>query len=126
MEPSYAGYPTDLSDLDWERIRPLVPATRPIGALRTTSMRSVINAILYRERSGCPWRMLPRDFPHWRTVYGYARQWRADGTWRRIRDVLCHHPRGDSAMPGNPLRSGHAHSNRPEFSEKFPASQASP
>ncbi len=44
----------------------------------------MVDAIRYRRRSGCAWRLLPHDFPHWRTVYGYDRQWRADGTWRLI------------------------------------------
>jgi transposase len=47
-------------------------------------MRAVVNAIFYRRRSRCPWRMLPHDFPHWRTVYGYFRQWQQDGTWQTI------------------------------------------
>lgn len=85
MKEPYAGYPTDLSDSDWERIRSLIPDSRPIGPERVVSVRAVLNAVFYRERSGCPWRMLPRDFPHWRTVYGYFRQWKADGTWDRIR-----------------------------------------
>jgi putative transposase len=44
-------------------------------------MRAVVNAMLYQQRCGCPWRMLPHDFPHWRTVYGYSRLWQQDGTW---------------------------------------------
>jgi transposase len=88
MEGPAAGYPTDLSDSHWAVIRPLISASRPIGADRTTSMRAVVNAIFYRERSGCPWRMLPHDFPHWRTVYGYFRRWKDDGTWKRIKDRL--------------------------------------
>ena len=65
-------------------------------------MRAVVNAIFYRERSGCPWRMLPRDFPHWRTVYGYFRQWKADGTWRRIQNCLRQNARRQMATPGIP------------------------
>jgi putative transposase len=102
MEASCAGYPTDLSDSHWALVRSLIPATKPIGAGRSTSMRAVVNAIFYRERSGCPWRMLPRDFPHWRTVYGYSRQWKADGTWRRIRDRLRQSAGRHSATPGIP------------------------
>jgi putative transposase len=47
-------------------------------------MREVVNAIFYLNRAGCPWRMLPRDFPPWRTVYNYFEGWRDDGTWARI------------------------------------------
>jgi len=88
MEGPYSGYPTDLSDWQWALIRPLLPAHRPIGADRATSIRAVVNAVLYRERSGCPWRMLPHDFPHWRTVYGYFRRWKDDGTWERCQQEL--------------------------------------
>jgi transposase len=91
MEDSCSGYPTyptDLSDSHWAVIRPLIPGSRPIGADRMTSMRAVVNAVLYHERSGCPWRMLPHDFPHWRTVYGYFRRWKDDGTWQRIKESL--------------------------------------
>ncbi len=77
-------YPTDLTDVEWEAARRFIRASRPIGADRTTSMRNVVNAIFYRHRSGCSWRMLPHDYPHWRTVYGYYRQWQHDGTWRKI------------------------------------------
>jgi len=88
MEAPRTGYPTDVSDSQWEIARRLIPASRPIGADRSTSMRAVVNAILYRRRSGCSWRMLPHDFPHWRTVYGYFRQWIGDGTWGQIQAAL--------------------------------------
>ena len=88
MDRSKTNYPTDLTDCEWRLIRPRIPGNKPIGADRTTSMRGVVNAILYRSRSGCPWRMLPRDFPHWRTVYGYYHQWQVDGTWETIRSSL--------------------------------------
>jgi putative transposase len=83
-------YPTDLDDAQWRVVATLIPPGKPIGIARTTPMRGVVNAILYRTRSQCSWRMLPRDFPHWRTVYGYQRQWQLDGTWQKIRDALRH------------------------------------
>jgi len=79
-----AVYPTDLSHFQWAIIYPLIPPSKPIGADRHVSIRAVVNGVLYRERSGCSWRMLPHDFPHWRTVYGYFRQWKQDGTWEQI------------------------------------------
>jgi putative transposase len=84
MELSGTTYPTDLSNEQWRLIRTVIPPSRPIGPDRSTSIRAVVNAIFYRERSGCSWRMLPHDFPHWRTVYGYYCQWKADGVWQRI------------------------------------------
>ena len=84
MDPSASSYPTDLTDPEWEAVRQFIPPSRPVGAGRRTSMRAVVNAVFYRRRSGCPWRMLPHDFPHWRTVYGYFHEWQRDGTWARI------------------------------------------
>jgi putative transposase len=102
MEASCAGYPTDLDDSRWALVRPLIPAASPIGATRTTSIRAILNAIFYRERSGCPWRMLPRDFPHWRTVYGYYRRWQRDGTWKQVRDRLREESRRRSSPSAAP------------------------
>ena len=48
----------------------------------------VINAILYVNRTGCQWRMLPVNFPPWRTVYFYYWSWQRDGVWQRINEVL--------------------------------------
>ena len=105
MEEPCSCYPTDLDDPQWQFIGPLIPPSKPVGAERVTSMRCVVNAILYRRRAGCAWRMLPHDFPHWRTVYGYFRQWQADGTWCEVdgalRRLVHQDPRAinDSAPP---------------------------
>jgi putative transposase len=81
-------YPTDLNDREWDALHALIPRAHPRGTHRITSMRSVVDAILYRERTRCPWRMLPHDFPHWRTVYDYHSQWHRDGTWNQIARAL--------------------------------------
>jgi len=82
------GYPSDLSDTEWQIIGRLLPAAKAGGRPRTTGLRSVVNAIFYVLRSGCAWRMLPQDFPPFPTVYMYFKQWRDDGTWERVHDVL--------------------------------------
>ena len=82
------GYPSDVSDMEWRIIGRLLPATKPGGRPRTTDMRSVVNAIFYLLRSGCAWRMLPRDFPPYSTVYMYFKLWRDDGTLEKIHDTL--------------------------------------
>ncbi len=109
MDRIVPNYPTDLTDAEWEAVRPFIPAGKPVGADRKTSMRAVINAIFYRCRSGCPWRMLPHDFPHWRTVYGYFRQWQQDGTWERIeltqRRARCELKRLEASSDGARGRS---------------------
>ena len=81
-------YPTDLTDRQWHLIKPLIPPPRPGGRPRTVDMRHLINAILFLVVTGAQWRMLPREYPNWKTVYHYFRLWRADGTWQRIHDTL--------------------------------------
>lgn len=80
-------YPSDLSDEQWRIIKRLLPKPAKRGR-RPIDRRRVIDAILYVVRSGCQWRMLPRDFPNWSTVYGVFRKWRREGVWRRIHDAL--------------------------------------
>jgi putative transposase len=67
---------------------PLIPLALDKGRPRQTDLREVVNAIFYLNRAGCPWRMLPRDFPPWRTVYNYFEGWRDDGTWAKIVKTL--------------------------------------
>ncbi len=83
-----AAYPTDVTDLQWEHIEPLIPKAKPGGRPRTTNMREVINGILYVLRSGCAWRLIPHDFPCWNTVYYYLWKFRRDGVWKAIHDTL--------------------------------------
>ncbi|MCS6773775.1 MAG: transposase, partial [Thermoflexales bacterium] len=78
-------YPTDLTDTQWAFIEPHLPRrASPRGRKRIHSPRQILNAILYVLRTGCSWRMLPHDFPAWKTVYHYFRRWRRDGTWERL------------------------------------------
>jgi putative transposase len=81
-------YPTDLTNWQWNCIKELIPPAKPGGHPRTLDMRSVVNAILYLVVTGCQWRMLPREYPAWQSVYTYFRQWSDDGTWQRIHDTL--------------------------------------
>lgn len=83
-------YPTDLTDSQWEKIKPLLPPERPVGSPgrpRRYPLREIVNAILYLLRSGCAWRLL-HDFPPYVSVWGYFRCWRKDGTWQRVHDAL--------------------------------------
>src|SRR5262245_26826288 len=84
-----SNYPTDLTDEQWQILRKLLPQrSSSRGAPQTVCRRAVSNAILYVLRSGCPWRLLPREFPKWKTVYGIFLRWRNDGIWQRIHDTL--------------------------------------
>jgi putative transposase len=51
-------------------------------------LREILDAIFYLLKSGCPWRLLPNDFPPWQTVYHYFRSWRLDGVWERVHAAL--------------------------------------
>jgi putative transposase len=82
-------YLTDLSDKNWEIIKPYFPnPDANKGRKRVHPYREILNGIFYLLRSGCSWRMLPHDFPHWKTVYHYFRLWRIDGLWERINAAL--------------------------------------
>ena len=81
-------YPTDLADRHWDCIKDLIPAAKAGGRPRSLDMRQVINAILYVLVGRIQWRMLPQEYPNWKSVYHYFRCWRNDGTWQRIHDTL--------------------------------------
>jgi len=81
-------YPSDLSDAEWQILKPLIPPAKPGGRPRKHDMRDILNGIFYEIRSGCAWRMLPHDLPPWQTVYHYFRQWKGDGTWERMNQEL--------------------------------------
>ena len=82
------SYPSDLTDDQWEILKPLVPPDRSGGRPRKIDIRRVVNAILYVNRTGCQWRMLPHDFPNWRLVYYYFSKWREAKLWQKIHDAL--------------------------------------
>jgi putative transposase len=83
-----AKYLTDLTDEQWQILRKLLPQPSRRGAPQTICRRAILDAIIYVVRSGCPWRLLPHEFPNWKTVYGIFFRWRNDGTWQRIHDTL--------------------------------------
>ena len=80
-------YPTDLTDEQWAILEPLIPWTHE-GRARTVDMRMVLNGIFYRNRTGCQWRMLPKEYGVYQTVYYYWNAWSKSGAWRRMNDAL--------------------------------------
>jgi putative transposase len=82
------SYATDLSDEQWTILEPLLPAAKHGGRPREVDMREVVNTILYLNRTGCQWDMLPHDLLPKSTVYDYFARWRNDGTWQRLLDAL--------------------------------------
>jgi transposase len=81
-------YPSDLTDAEWQLIKPLIPAAKRGGGKRTVVMREVVNGLMYVLSTGCQWRTIPKDLPPRSTVNGYFCQWSWDGTLERIHDAL--------------------------------------
>jgi putative transposase len=88
MSPRRLAYTTDLTDEEWQILKPLLPPDKSGGRPRKYPMREVLNGIQYVLRAGCAWRLMPHDLPHGQTAYQAFRAWRQDGTWRRIHDRL--------------------------------------
>ena len=78
------SYSTDLTNAEWECLKLYVPPPNKRGRPKIHSTREIFNAIFYVLKSGCAWRLLPRDFPPWETVYWWFRRWRIDGTFERL------------------------------------------
>jgi transposase len=81
-------YPSDLTDEQWAILQPLVPPSEEGGRPREVNMRELLNTILYLNRSGCQWDMLPHDLLPKSTVYDYFAAWRDNGTWQEMMDAL--------------------------------------
>lgn len=94
-------YPTDLKYSEWQLIEQFFPPqTR--GRPRKWEIWLILNAILYVLRTGCQWRMLPKDLPPWQTVYGYLWRWTRSGLWAELNAVLVRQVRlqqGRDAQP---------------------------
>jgi len=80
-------YPTDLKYTEWELISEFFPCAT-FGRPPKWEKWQILNGILYVNRTGCQWRMLPVNFPPWRTVYYYYWRWKGDGLWEQINEVL--------------------------------------
>lgn len=85
---SRKAYPTDLTDAQWEIVAPLLPPAKHGGRPRTVNLREVVNTVLYLNRTGCQWDMLPHDLQPKSTAYEYFSRWRDDGTLTKIVDAL--------------------------------------
>jgi putative transposase len=82
------AYQSDLSDAEWGCLEPHLPPPEATGRPRLHSLRELLDAIFYVLKSGCAWRLLPNDFPPWKTVYHYFRAWRLSGVWERMHSAL--------------------------------------
>jgi putative transposase len=82
------SYPTNLADAEWHYLKSHLPTPKRRGRPRIYGFREILDAVFYVLKSGCAWRLLPRDFPPWETVYHYFRKWSLDGTWERLNHTL--------------------------------------
>src|SRR6478672_1857703 len=87
------GYPTDLTEEQWAVLAPWLGRRAGPGRPPTVSLRAVVDALLYMARAGCPWRLLPREFPHWTAVRYYFDKWTQDGTWAEVNRRLVEQAR---------------------------------
>lgn len=81
-------YETDLTEEQWALIAPLLPRPSGSGRRQQISLRRIINAVFYLLRTGCQWRLLPKEYPKWQTVYYHFAKWRRDHTWEDILAAL--------------------------------------
>ena len=101
--PNQDPYPSDLNDVEWELLRPLLTVPPKLGRPPRHDRRLVVNAIFYVVRSGCAWRLLPHDLPPWRLCYYYFAKWRENGLWGKS-TTTCARPCARSARKKSPQR----------------------
>ena len=98
------NYPSDLTDDQWQTLQPLLELDLDEPA-RTYSIRDIMDAIFYLNRSGCAWRYLPENLPPWQNVQYYFYKWTADGTWERINTSLRRLVRAAAGKQPDPTAS---------------------
>jgi transposase len=81
------GYPSDLTDAEWELLEPELRAAG-VGQPRSYRLRDVVDALRYQTRTGCAWRYLPTDLPPWNLVHRYYSEWRHSGLFERVHQTL--------------------------------------
>ena len=89
------GYSTDLTDSQWTLIEEYFVSSKG-KHLQRHDKRKLVNAVLYRVKTGCQWRLLPNDFPDYRTVWSFFSRAVKNGTWEKAMDKLVKKVRVDS------------------------------
>ncbi len=92
-------YPSDITQEQFETIRPLLEGVRKKTRPRGVDLYDVFCALLYLLKSGCQWRMIPSDFPKWQSVYAYFKIWRDTNTGE---GSLLEQALKKSGHPGSP------------------------
>ena len=98
-------YATDVTDEQWTLIEPLIPPAKHVGAPRTVNMRLIFNTILYLNKTGCQWAMLPKDLAKRSTTFDYFSAWNKDGTWQNIMDTLRRQVRVEAGREPEPQKA---------------------
>lgn len=80
-------YPSDVSDKEWEILRPLLPEPNQSGN-RKYELREIVNGIYYVIRTGAAWRYMPKDLPNWESVYYYWKKWKQEGIWEKAHNEV--------------------------------------
>ena len=83
-----ASTETRLTDAEWGRLEPVLPAQKPAAGRPYHDHRTVLGGILWVVRSGASWRAMPEEYGKWETAYNRYRLWRATGLWHRLLDTL--------------------------------------
>lgn len=86
--PTRQPYPSDLSDAEWEILKPLLPKPKGFGHPVEVDFREILNGIFYVQRTGCQWEMMPHDLPPYSTVYSYFNKWQRKGIWQQMHDQI--------------------------------------
>ena len=92
------SYPTNVSDSQWAIVSKFLDTNRS----RKYSLREIVNAVMYLVKTGCQWRMLPRDFPPWKTVYYYFHTWKRNGILESIHESLVETIRVNTGKKSEP------------------------
>jgi len=99
---SQLRYPSDLTDEEWARLKPLIPPAKRGGNKRTVDVREIVNGLMYVLSTGCQWAALPKDLPPRSTVNRYFMRWHHDRTLDRLHHALylqCREQAGRDASP---------------------------
>ena len=86
--PTRQPYPSDLSDAQWEILKPQLPKPKGFGHPVEVDFREILNGIFYVQRTGCQWEMMPHDLPPYSTVYFYFKKWQRKGIWLQMHDQI--------------------------------------
>ena len=81
-------YPSDLKEEEWEIVKSYVIKNHNRGRKSVIDRRRIVDAIFYQTRTGCQWRLLPKDFPDYKIIMHYYYLWTRNGTWEKLHNDL--------------------------------------